>query len=345
MGKLTIISIIFLISVTIFIAVTKPQMHKQIVFGYGSINITNTKTESEPVKTEIKTVQPETSAKEVTTEQTDNNTNNFFNNLKLKVIESFTTKEIELKQTEEKAEAEKAQKQAQELAKKQAQEKAEAEKAQKQAQELAKKQAQEKAEAEKAQKQAQELAKKQAQELAKKQAQEKAEAEKAQKQAQELAKKQAQELAKKQAQELAKKQAEEQKKLVEYQETIIWNQWRANVCNKVTQNLDKKFASVIPQGTIYTYSFNVDKNRRITNVSVKISRGYINSTTNQGIYMIQQAINSLNLSSVLNFPSGTQRTSVTVESGIERSAEINTSTQLDASDFNDTETITKQKYK
>ena len=209
--------------------------------------------------------------------------------------------------------------------------------AKKQAQELAKKQAQEKAEAEKAQKLAQELAKKQAQELAKKQAQEKAEAEKAQKQAQELAKKQ--------AQELAKKQAEEQKKLVEYQETIIWNQWRANVCNKVTQNLDKKFASVIPQGTIYTYSFNVDKNRRITNVSVKISRGYINSTTNQGIYMIQQAINSLNLSSVLNFPSGTQRTSVTVESGIERSAEINTSTQLDASDFNDTETITKQKYK
>ena len=110
----------------------------------------------------------------------------------------------------------------------------------------------------------------------------------------------------------------------------------------MASKLDKQFTAVAPPGTIYTYSFNVDKNRRITNVTVKISKGYVNTSTQQGVNMIKYAINSLNLSSILTFPSGTQRTSVKVESGIERTA--NQSNSLNANSFNDVETITKQKY-
>lgn len=133
----------------------------------------------------------------------------------------------------------------------------------------------------------------------------------------------------------------QENKLTEYQETILWNQWRANVCNNITSRLDKQFTNIVPVGTVYTYSFNVDNQRRITNVVVKISRGYVNPTTQQGIYMIQRAIYSLNLSSILTFPSGSQRTVVKVSSGIERTAAQ--TNNLKANSFNDVETVTKQK--
>ena len=112
--------------------------------------------------------------------------------------------------------------------------------------------------------------------------------------------------------------------------------------DKELKKLDKQFTSVAPVGTIYTYSFDVDDKRRITNVVVRISRGYVNSTTQQGVFMIKQAIQSLNLSTILTYPSGSERTTVKVLSAIERTSSYSTS--LDAKQFNDVETITKQKY-
>ena len=313
-----------------FITITKPQMHKRIVFGGANIQVAETKTETEAIETKVTPVQTETVKKEVDVQKVDNM--DFQNELRLKALEALADKEAELKLAQEKAanaekraEADikklKQQQEAEEKARKQAEKQAK-----KEAEELAKKQSQLEKEQEAAQKQAEKKAKKAAEEQAKKAAAEKAAAEKA----------------KKEAEEQAKKAAEEQKKLVEYQETILWNQWRATVCNKVASNLDKQFTAVAPPGTIYTYSFNVDKNRRITNVTVKISKGYVNASTQQGRNMIKNAINSLNLSTVLTFPSGTQRTSVKVESGIERTA--NQSNSLNANSFNDVETITKQKY-
>lgn len=330
MRVLSIIAIIILISATMFITVTKPPMHKRIVFGGANIQVAESKTKTVAVETKVTPVQTETVKQEVEVQKVDNT--DFQNELRLKALEALANKEAELKLAQEKAaNAEKQaaadikklkqQQEAEEKARKQAEKQAK-----KEAEELAKKQAQLEKEQEAARKQAEEKAKKAAEEQAKKAAAEKAAAEKA----------------KKEAEEQAKKAAEEQKKLVEYQETILWNQWRATVCNKVASNLDKQFTAVAPPGTIYTYSFNVDKNRRITNVTVKISKGYVNASTQQGINMIKYAINSLNLSSILTFPSGTQRTSVKVESGIERTA--NQSNSLNANSFNDVETITKQKY-
>ncbi len=325
MRVLSIIAVIILISATMFITITKPQMHKRIVFGGANIQVAETKTETEAIETKVTPVQTETVKKEVEVQKVDNT--DFQNELRLKALEALADKEAELKLAQEKAAN--AEKRAEADAKKLKQQQEAEEKARKQAEKQAKKEAEE-------------LAKKQSQLEKEQEAAQKQAEKKAKKAAEEQAKKAAAEKAKKAAEEQAKKQAEEQKKLVEYQETILWNQWRATVCNKVASKLDKQFTAVAPPGTIYTYSFNVDKNRRITNVTVKISKGYVNTSTQQGVNMIKYAINSLNLSSILTFPSGTQRTSVKVESGIERTA--NQSNSLNANSFNDVETITKQKY-
>ena len=258
-------------------------------------------------------------------------------------IQAEQKHQIQLQKQQEEQTKKLAEQKAQEEAKKKADEKAKKLAEQKKIQE---EQAKRLAEQKRLQEeQAKKLAQQKAQEEAKRKAAEEAlEKKQAEEQARKLAEQKAAEEArnKAEAEALAKKKAEEQKKLVEYQENILWNQWRANVCNNVAKKLDKQFAYVAPAGTVYTYSFDVDNQRRITNINVKISRGYINSTTQQGVFMIRQAIQSMNLSSFLTYPPGSQRTTVKVSSGIERTSAQ--STTINANSFNDVETITKQKY-
>ena len=132
-----------------------------------------------------------------------------------------------------------------------------------------------------------------------------------------------------------------QKVLTEYEETILWNRWRANVANTVAEKLNPSFSQIIPLGTIYRYDFDVNNKRQISNIRVRLTKGYINATTNQGAVMLRNAITSLNNSSVLAFPGGTNRTSVTVSSGVERTE---TSRPINESAFDDAEKIIKQIY-
>lgn len=136
-------------------------------------------------------------------------------------------------------------------------------------------------------------------------------------------------------------QAAPQKVLTEYEETVVWNKWRADVCNSVTQNVNSGFASIVPEGTTFSYSFDVDKNKQISNILVKVAQGYINEKTNSGASMIKTAIQSLNGKNILTFPQGTQRTSVNVAGAIKRSK---TTKNINANEFNDTEVIKKQRY-
>lgn len=333
--------IAFLIVLTTVIVGSNPQMHKPMYIGGAKLvmqdnsNIKNTDLKVEnkdliidetPVT--VKQVEQVKAVENVTTQEVD------FSDKWEQLLRIQEQEEQAKIQAEQKRQAQ-LQKQKDEYAKKLAQQKAQ-EEAKKKAEEQAKNLAEQKRLQEE---QAKKLAEQKAQEEAKKKAQEEA---KKKAEAEALAKKQAEEQARKLAEQEAKKKAEEQKKLVEYQENILWNQWRANVCNNVASKLDKQFAYVAPAGTVYTYSFDVDNQRRITNVVVKISRGYVNSTTQQGIFMIQNAIKSLNLSTILTFPTGSQRTTVKVSSGIERTSAQ--STTINANSFNDVETITKQKY-
>ena len=327
--------IAFLIVLTTVIVGSNPQMHKPMNIGgaklevqdYSSIKNTDLKVENKDSiidKTPV-AVKPVDAVKPVENIETKNvDINDKWEQL-LKIQEQEEQARI---QAEQKRQAQ-LQKQKEEYARKLAQQKAQ-EDAKRKAEEQAQKLAEQKAQQE---------AKKKADEEAKRLAEQKRLLEE---QARKLAEQKAAEEARKKAEAEAKKKAEEQKKLVEYQENILWNQWRANVCNNVAKKLDKQFAYIAPAGTVYTYSFDVDNQRRITNINVKISRGYINSTTQQGVFMIKQAIQSMNLSSFLTYPPGSQRTTVKVSSGIERTSAQ--STTINANSFNDVETITKQKY-
>ena len=357
--------IAFLIVLTTVIVGSNPQMHKPMNIGGAKLEVQdNSNIKNTDLKVENKdsiidktpvAVKPVDAIKPVENIETKNvDINDKWEQL-LRIQEQEEQARI---QAEQKRQAQ-LQKQKEEYARKLAQQKAQEDakrKAEEQAQKLAEQKVQQEAK-KKADEEAKRLAeqKRLQEEQAKKLAQQKAQ-EEAKKKAEALAKKQAEEQASKlaeqkaaeearkkaEAEALAKKKSEEQKKLVEYQENILWNQWRANVCNNVAKKLDKQFAYVAPAGTVYTYSFDVDNQRRITNINVKISRGYINSTTQQGIFMIKQAIQSMNLSSFLTYPPGSQRTTVKVSSGIERTSAQ--STTINANSFNDVETITKQKY-
>ena len=344
--------IAFLIVLTTVIVGSNPQMHKSMNIGGAKLEVQdNSNIKNTDLKVENKdsiidktpvAVKPVDTIKPVENIETKNVD---FNDKWEQLLKLQEQEDKAKAQAEQKRQAQ-LQNQKEEYARKLAQQKAQEDakrKAEEQAQKLAeqkvqqeaKKKADEEAKRLAEQKRLQEEAKKKAEALAKKQAEE---------QARKLAEQKAAEEARKkaEAEALAKKKSEEQKKLVEYQENILWNQWRANVCNNVAKKLDKQFAYVAPAGTVYTYSFDVDNQRRITNINVKISRGYINSTTQQGIFMIKQAIQSMNLSSFLTYPPGSQRTTVKVSSGIERTSAQ--STTINANSFNDVETITKQKY-
>lgn len=302
--------IAFLIVLTSVIIGINPQMHKAIIIGGANMTFTN----QDIVKsdTNIKVLNKDAiidknKTKIQTTEPIKNVQNLSATNIQ---ADKNMEKLIKLQQAEEQAKKLAEQKARQEQARL-AQQKAQAE-AKKLAQQKAQTDAKKKADAEA-------LAKKKAQEEAKKLAEQKA------------------------AEELAKKQAEEQKKLITYNENVLWNQWRANVSNKIVYNLDKNFTSIAPPGTVYSYSFNVNNKRQVSNISVRISKGYINPTTQQGIFMIRRAIESLNLSTVLSFPASSQRTNVTVSAAIKIVADGTFGT-LDASMFNDVEVIKKQRY-
>jgi len=359
--------IAFLIVLTTVIVGSNPQIHKPMNIGGAKLEVQdNSNIKNTDLKVENKdsiidktpvAVKPVDAIKSVENIETKNiDINDKWEQL-LKIqeqeeqarIQAEQKRQVQLQKQKEEYARKLTQQEAQEEAKRKAEEQAQ-KLAEQKAQQEAKKKADEEAKRLAEQKRLQEeqfkkLAQQKAQEEAKKKSEAEALAKKqAEEQAKKLAEQKAAEEARKnaEAEALAKKKAEEQKKLVEYQENILWNQWRANVCNNVAKKLDKQFAYVAPAGTVYTYSFDVDNQKRITNIVVKISRGYVNSTTQQGIFMIKQAIQSMNLSTILTYPPGSQRTTVKVSSGIERTSAQ--STTINANSFNDVETITKQKY-
>lgn len=96
--------------------------------------------------------------------------------------------------------------------------------------------------------------------------------------------------------------------MTEKQEEIAWNIWRSNLQNRIMQ--DTKIPYIFPQGTAFVFSFNVDMYGKITNVQTySLTPQY----TPYAIQYIAPVIRNLQGRSILNFPSGTRRTSTKVE--------------------------------
>lgn len=116
------------------------------------------------------------------------------------------------------------------------------------------------------------------------------------------------------------------------QELIQWNIWRSNLQNQIMK--DAKLP-IIQQGTIFRFSFDVDKYGRISNVQTwSLTPTY----TPYAIQYIAPVIRSYQGQSILTFPSGSNRFSTTVEGGWKISNKDKYSTP---DDFSDTEKIIK----
>lgn len=118
--------------------------------------------------------------------------------------------------------------------------------------------------------------------------------------------------------------------LTPQQETILWNKWRSDLQNKI---MDTANLPLLPQGIVFRFSFNVDKNGRITNIK---SWSENPKYTPYAIQYITPAIRNLQGKNILKFPEGSNRENTTFEGNIRIS---NTSKYSSSSDYNDVEKI------
>lgn len=120
--------------------------------------------------------------------------------------------------------------------------------------------------------------------------------------------------------------------MTQQEENIAWNKWRSNLTNQIMQ--DTRLPD-IPAGTVFQFSFNVDKFGKISNVQTGANPA---NFTPYAIQYIAPVIRSYQGRSILNFPEGTARTSTQVTGKWRIS---NTQKYSTPQDYNDVEKIIK----
>lgn len=95
--------------------------------------------------------------------------------------------------------------------------------------------------------------------------------------------------------------------MTEEEEIIAWNVWRSNIHNQIMKDSDIGSAFV---GTVFSFSFIVDKFGNVSNIKVEAFPPYFMDIARDGV---KPAIARLQNKPILNFPRGTKRTSTIVE--------------------------------
>ena len=138
-------------------------------------------------------------------------------------------------------------------------------------------------------------------------------------------------------QKIVKNETEPQREVVQIQqeteeELILWNKWRSNLQNSIMNDVDLPY---IQEGTIFRFSFEVDKYGKITNIKTwSLTPKY----TPYAIQYIAPVIRSYQGRSILEFPTGSNRFSTVVEGGWRISKVTKYSTP---EDYKDTEKVTR----
>lgn len=114
------------------------------------------------------------------------------------------------------------------------------------------------------------------------------------------------------------------------EELILWNKWRSDIQNQIMNDVKMP---IIKEGTIFKFSFEVDKYGRITNIKTWSTDPIY---TAFAIQYIAPVIRSYQGKSILNFPTGSNRFNTIVEGGWKISKTLKYSTP---EDFKDTEVI------
>ena len=126
---------------------------------------------------------------------------------------------------------------------------------------------------------------------------------------------------------MAPKQENNNPYMTAQEEIIAWNKWRSRVHNQVMMDSD---AGVAPLGTMFMFSFVVDKYGYVSNVKVETSNP---DCMDIAKYQVKPAITHLQGKPILNFPKGTQRTSIIVSGSFLIGMEDRFSTPGNFSDF------------
>ncbi|MGN1124833.1 MAG: hypothetical protein ACI4SM_01480 [Candidatus Gastranaerophilaceae bacterium] len=128
------------------------------------------------------------------------------------------------------------------------------------------------------------------------------------------------------------KAQKETQKLTQKEEEILWNQWRSNLQNQIMKDTQ---LPIMPQGTVFKFSFTVDKYGKITNLKTwSLNSAY----TPYAIEYIAPVIRHYQGLPILNFPAGSNRLTTNVTGGWVISSQERLSTPQD---YNDSEKITK----
>ena len=114
--------------------------------------------------------------------------------------------------------------------------------------------------------------------------------------------------------------------LTEQEEIIAWNIWRSKLQNQVM--LDSKI--VAPLGTVFKFSFTVDKYGNMSNVKVWSTNS---SYTDYAVKAIKPVLMSYRNKPILNFPEGTKRIIVNVDGGFQMSTRSKYSSPSDYHDY------------
>lgn len=111
------------------------------------------------------------------------------------------------------------------------------------------------------------------------------------------------------------------------EEEIAWNKWRSNLNNQIMK--DSKLPTM-PNGIIFKYKFTVDKYGKVSNVQTSSTTpGY----TPYAIQFIAPVIRSYQGRAILNFPTGSNRTSTEVSGAWKISSNSKLSTPDDYHDI------------
>ena len=95
--------------------------------------------------------------------------------------------------------------------------------------------------------------------------------------------------------------------MTEEEEIIAWNVWRSNIQNQIMKDSNIDFA---PYGTVFTFTFIVDKFGNVSNIKVECSHpSFMDVARNN----VKPAISNLQKKPILKFPRGTKRTSTVVQ--------------------------------
>lgn len=115
--------------------------------------------------------------------------------------------------------------------------------------------------------------------------------------------------------------------MTEQEEIIAWNKWRSNIQNQIMKDSNIDYA---PLGTMFMFTFMVDKFGNVSNIKVECSHPDYMDIARKNV---KPAIASLQRKPILNFPRGTQRTSTVVTGVFLIGTQDRYSTPNDFADF------------